>query len=115
MLLPALARPEEGGNLYKYANMAVPAVLESMLKAGAGRERVTAKIAGGSQMFRAVFTEGQATVGQKNIEAVKMVLEILKIPLIAEDTGGEHGRTMTADLHEGVVLLKILGKEIRTL
>lgn len=52
-------------------------------------------------------------IGARNVEAVKRILEQLNIPIIAEDTGGNKGRTMIVDSNTGVVTLKIAGVGIK--
>ena len=51
-------------------------------------------------------------IGRRNTEAVRNVLKKLGIPIIAEDTGGNKGRTMIVETSDGKVTLKIVGKNI---
>ncbi len=76
----------------KYANTAIRTLLRQMVERGATYTSVEAKIAGGSDMFEfESFGEG---IGKRNVEAAHEELEKLGVPLIAEDVGGAHGRTV---------------------
>lgn len=77
----------------KYADTGVYALLELLKQEGISPWRVKAKIAGGAQMFQ-LGPGDTMRIGPRNVEAVKHELERLSIPLIAEDTGGNNGRTI---------------------
>jgi Chemotaxis protein; stimulates methylation of MCP proteins len=49
-------------------------------------------------------------VGERNAEAVKVVLAEYSIRLIAEDTGGNYGRTVQIDLENGIYKIKTINK-----
>jgi len=84
----------KNGNEAKFADTAVPLLIQGMLKLGAEKSRLVAKIAGGAQMFSFYSANDIMKIGERNVEAVKMVLEKTKIRLIAEDVGGNYGRTI---------------------
>jgi chemotaxis protein CheD len=77
----------------KFADTALPDMVEKMRIMGANPAAMKAKIAGGAVMFQT--TNSKFNIGQRNIEAVKEALRKLRIPIIAEDTGLNYGRTMT--------------------
>ena len=77
----------------KFADTALPDMVERMRIMGANPAAMKAKIAGGAVMFQT--TNSKFNIGQRNIEAVKEALRKLRIPIIAEDTGLNYGRTMT--------------------
>ena len=89
----------------KFADTGIVELVKQMEKIGAMRSRMVAKIAGGATMFS--FQGGNSTmgqVGQRNVEATKAKLKELKIPILAEDTGANYGRTVifypeTGDFH----------------
>lgn len=89
----------------KFADTGIVELVREMEKLGAKRSRMVAKIAGGATMFS--FQNGKSAVGQvgqRNVEATKAALKELKIPIIAEDTGANYGRTVifypeTGDYH----------------
>ena len=76
----------------KFADTAVPRLLQELSSLGALPSNLQAKIAGGAQMFNIPGKDsGLLAVGARNIEATKKWLSHFNIPLVAEDTGGEHG------------------------
>ncbi|MBN1762561.1 MAG: chemotaxis protein CheD [Methanomicrobia archaeon] len=87
----------------KYADLAIPLLLNEMLKHDARKGRIVAKIAGGASMFAAMDT---LQIGKKNTEIVKKALKDEGIRLVAEDTGGTCGRTITLDTHTGDLSVK---------
>ena len=94
-------------NPAKFADTAIPLLVEEMVKLGARRNRLQAKIAGGSQLF---LLEGSTlAVGEKNINMVRSVLGSLRIPVVGEDLGGRVGRTMKLFVPDGKVLISTAG------
>ncbi len=93
----------------KFANTAIPLLIEYMEKAGARKTRIVAKIAGGAQMFN--FS--RFDVGKRNMIAVKDKLKEFKIPLKAEDCLGDKGRTILFNCDNGVLIVKKIGKDMK--
>lgn len=93
-------------NVAKFADTGIVELVRQLEKMGAARKRMVAKIAGGATMF-AFQGQGSTNVGQvgdRNVEATKAKLKELKIPIIAQDTGANYGRTVifypeTGDYH----------------
>ncbi|ADQ67603.1 chemoreceptor glutamine deamidase CheD [Halogeometricum borinquense DSM 11551] len=83
----------------KYADTAIRALLEAMVEKGAKRRRIRAKIAGGSTMFE--FSSADGSIGERNAVAAKETLAREDIDLVAEDVGGEHGRSLELDVSNG--------------
>ena len=92
----------------KFADTAIPLLLDKLQKNGALKAYMTAKIVGGAQMFATNNnqTSSVAQIGQRNVEAVKDTLRKLGIRIIAEDTGLNYGRSVFFDLATGVVKVK---------
>jgi len=102
VLLPNSEGREVGRLPGKYADVAVPRLIEAMCQFGASPNRIKAKLAGGARMFKT--NAGSAgDIGARNIEAVKSALRSMRIPVLADDLGGETGRKVTFDLLEGVL------------
>lgn len=88
VMLPSSDIAREGQlNIAKYADTALPELFERMLKLGAERRRLIAKMAGGAQMFAFAGSGDTMRIGPRNVESCKEMLVDLGIPLIAEDTG----------------------------
>ena len=96
----------EGRQKYKFADTAVPLLVQAMEQKGASRVRMRAKIAGGAQMFATVSSSPLSSIGERNVIAVKTALLRLHIPIIAEDTGKNYGRTQLLYAENGVMQIK---------
>lgn len=93
----------------KYADTAVPLLIEMMSRNGAAADRIRAAIIGGAQLFAFNGTGVRLEIGARNIEAVKAALQAERVPVAATDLGGSTGRSvhLTGD---GRVRVKVLGK-----
>ena len=97
----------------KFADTAVPALIDAMEKQGAVKSRIKAKIAGGAQMFSLPGMSADfLTVGAKNVSETKKRLALLRISLIASDTGGNKGRTIEFSTSNWMLKVKTLGKGV---
>ena len=92
MLPSSLASSEDTLNRMKYADTAIVDMVKRMSIFGARQDRITAKIAGGAQMFAA--NSAIYNIGERNTKAVVEILQGLAIPIIASDTGKNYGRTV---------------------
>ncbi|MBQ7192769.1 MAG: chemotaxis protein CheD [Synergistaceae bacterium] len=105
-----LASAEKVG---KFADTAVPYLIEEMLRKGATRPRIKAKLAGGAQMFSIPGASAEfLTVGAKNVTETKKRLARLGIAVISSDTGGNKGRTIEFSTSNWMLKVKTLGKGI---
>ena len=84
----------ESINVAKFADTGVIALVDMLKREGAQSFKLKAKIAGGAQMFQFTSDKDSMRIGPRNVEAVKAQLRKLSIPIIAEDTGGNSGRTI---------------------
>lgn len=75
---------------------------------------MVAKLAGGAQMFEVTRSEFM-NIGKRNVEAAKKILDELKIPIVAEDTGGNYGRTIIFYSEDGRLEIKTIGKGTKTI
>jgi chemotaxis protein CheD len=95
----------------KFADLAVPALVAQMQKAGAVTRRLEAVLAGGARMFEL----GEMDIGARNAVAVKAGLTRAGLRVRAADTGGNRGRTMRLTVGEFEVTVKEAGGEPVTL
>jgi len=102
-------------NRMKFADTAIVDLVQDLVHLGADRRRLTAKIAGGAQMFEIQPGSLVGTIGDRNIASVKNVLQNLKIPIIAEDCGSNYGRTVYFDLETGIMKVQSLSRNVREL
>ena len=70
--------------------------------------RPMANIVGGASMFASLLPSGGINMGERNVEATKRVLRLAEIPLVASDTGGDHGRSVYFHVSDGRVVVKSL-------
>ena len=77
---------------------------------GASRSRITAKIAGGAKMFEE-NGGSLGSIGQRNIESVRMVLRKEGIRLLKEDVGGGVARTLLFDVGSGLGCVRSYGRQ----
>ncbi len=111
VMLPDSTMVRQNQNKAKFADTGIDALLDQMAKAGAKTTALTAKIAGGAQMFNFSTNNEMLRVGQRNVEAVKKKLGELNIRILAEDTGENYGRTVEFYPENGEFLIKSVGKE----
>jgi chemotaxis protein CheD len=76
----------------KYADTAIPLLIEELIALGGVKRSFVAKIVGGASMFSNF--QGKLNIGERNIEAVRAHLGMHGIPIKAEDLGGKVGRTL---------------------
>ncbi len=95
-------------NAYKYADTGIRSTLREMELKGARRANITAKIAGGARMFE-ISGGSIGNIGQRNIESVRQILRMEKIPLLWEDVGGTIARTMEFDSATGTGTIRSYG------
>ncbi len=111
IMLPTM--PPSDSKREKYANTAIPMMVEKMKEAGAYCDHITAKITGGSAMFKLKQDSLMMQIGTKNIEETKNVLAMLRIPLLSEDVSGDYSRTIDFYMEDGVVKIKYHSKEFK--
>lgn len=115
IMLPDSTQSRATDNPAKFADTGLPLMLKDVVAQGAARPRLVAKMAGGAQMFAFAKTTDIMQVGSRNAEACKAMLKKLGIKLIAEDTGGTCGRTVTLDLETGKYIIKTMAKGERSI
>lgn len=79
-------------NPLRYADTGITELVKKMCESGSNVSDLTAKIAGGAQMF--ATSSKVFNIGDRNVKAVKTVLSDYNIPIIAEQTGENFGRTV---------------------
>jgi chemotaxis protein CheD len=105
VMLPSIENARSKDNLAKFADTGIPYLVECMVKEGAAKSAIKAKIAGGARMFSFSST-AQLNIGERNVTATKEILKKLRIPLVAEDTGENYGRTIILDTDNGQLIVK---------
>lgn len=95
----------------RFADTALPMLIRQMESMGANRSRLKAKIAGGATMF--ATASDKFNIGERNVAAVKKFLMANRIPIIAEDTGLDYGRTQLFYPATGVMEIRAAAKGVK--
>lgn len=110
IMLPDSTQARATDNTAKFADTALPVLMNQIVALGASKSRITAKIAGGSQMFSFAQATDVMRIGDRNVEAVREMLKSMSVRLIAEDVGGNYGRTVELMLDSGAFVIKTVNK-----
>lgn len=97
-------------NIAKYADTAIPQLIKDMEQAGASIRNMTAKMAGGAQMFSFLSGNDTMRIGPRNVEACRAMLKNAGIRIVAEDTGGNCGRTIEMDAETGILQIRTVNQ-----
>jgi chemotaxis protein CheD len=116
IMLPSSEIAREGQlNAAKYADTAIPEMISRMQALGGLLSRFEAKMAGGAQMFAFTGNSDTMRIGPRNVDSSKEMLNRYRIPLLAEDTGGNYGRTIEFDCETGILLLRSVQHGVKEL
>jgi chemotaxis protein CheD len=94
-------------NPRKFADLAIPEMLDELAGLGARRIRLEAVLVGGAAMF--AVSAASMEVGQRNEAAVREQLQGFRIPVVATATGGSKGRTIRVDVATAMVTVREAG------
>lgn len=115
IMLPDSTQMKGNQSVAKFADTGIDELLKRMLAAGASKPRLIAKIAGGARMFEVGGNSNIGNIGARNAEASKKKLKELGIPLKAEDTGLNYGRTVELFADNGEFHIKSVGKPVKVI
>jgi len=105
--------PESSGhsdhNRNKFADTGIKDLADKLVQAGARRTSLVAKIAGGAHMFSGTGTQDFLKIGERNVLVSISTLRELKLPIVGNDTGGKHGRTIELNNETGKLKIKTVG------
>jgi len=104
VLLPAPRQGHMHTKSATYVTTAIAGMVRELEKAGSQRDDLVAKLVGGSQMFSAAYEQTEA-VGTRNLAEALEVLAEYTIPVVAQETGGNCGRSLEFNLASGCVLI----------
>ena len=116
ILLPSAAMSRDTANPAKFPETIVPLMVREMRELGSlPGARIAAKIVGGASMFGQLVAGSGVNVGERNVAAVRDVLAAAGIPLLAEDTGSDYGRSVYFHLDDGRVEVRSLKRGDRVI
>lgn len=94
------------GSENKYADIAIPNMVKEMESMGCKKSNFRAVIVGGGNMFLNSPIPIEQGIGYRNQISVKKILSSLSIPIVAQDLGGNIGKTVYFHLEHGDVYVK---------
>jgi chemotaxis protein CheD len=99
----------------RYGMFAMESLINEMMKRGARREKLVAKIFGGAHVLNFRKTDGN--IPQSNINFVKSYLDFEEIPIVVSDLGGDAGRKIIFLPDEGgrVLVKKLMRSSDNTI
>lgn len=110
IMLPSSTEIRSSTNRPKFADTGIEDLVNAIVAKGGSRNRLVAKIAGGAQMFAFGGKSDMIRVGERNALASKKKLSEMKIPILAEDTGKDYGRTVVFYPSTGDFVIRAVGK-----
>lgn len=113
VLLPAMYEFTSAGKIRtKFADTGITDLVDAVIKSGAARQRLKAKMAGGATMFsiKGSPQNDVIAIGRRNVQSCRDTLKKLGIDLIAQDTGGTKGRTVIFCVETGEFTIRMIDK-----
>lgn len=99
----------------KFADIAVPVLLDEMFKEGASKADLIVKLAGGAQMIQSPGFNSVLDMGKRNLEATRKLLKERGIRIAAEDVCGTQGRTVWLSVATGEMMVRTAGQSFNPL
>lgn len=99
---------ENGLQSPKFGNISIPRLIEGMENIGCNRANMEAKIFGGGNVID--VSSHDLMVGRKNILIAKEILREYRIPITAQDVGGDKGRRILMRSDTAKIFLKYTQK-----
>jgi chemotaxis protein CheD len=115
IMLPESTKFSKVNNDMKFADLAIPILINKMKELGANERHLKAKIAGGASMFTFSDSKINMDIGDRNSKAVKEALKSYGISIESEDIGGNKGRTITFDTATGILYVKTVGEGMKSI
>lgn len=114
IMLPDSTSFKPPHKIEKFADLAISQMVKD-IKAQTNAVSLVAKIAGGASMFQLANAGNGKGIGERNIKAVTAALKALNIPIVAEHTGSNIGRTMVVELEDFKVTIRNASRDISVL
>ncbi len=105
-------RPDTGA---KYADRAIPKLIQAVREQGGLKSRLVIKIAGGAQMALSLANDPIFKIGEQNVAAILEAIDREGLKVRAEETGGNRGRTLRLNAASGETQVSVAGEPPRKL
>lgn len=109
-MLPDSTAMRHDKTVEKFVDSGLDELVKQMVRAGAHKGRLEAKLAGGAQMFAFQRNSDLTKVGDRNAAAARKKLKAMGIKLLSEDCGLNYGRTVIYYPETGIYVIKAVGK-----
>lgn len=100
----------EGSSDLRYVDTAVETLYKRLLEAGATPGHIWAKLVGGAKLFSFMSDGPEPDIGRENVERARRKLQELDLPVLAEDTGENYGRTVYFHLTDGSIDIETVNR-----
>jgi len=107
VMLPESTGTPDASSRHKFADLAVPALVDKMVALGTSATRLEAVLVGGARMF--AFGGSSLDIGARNEQATLAELGKRGIKVTAKATSGTKGRTIRVHVEGGRILCKEAG------
>jgi len=94
----------------KYGNIAIQKLIEKMISLGSSQKNLEAKIFGGGEIIET--QTNMFRIGERNIEIAINTLKENNIRITGQSVAGKLGRKIRFNTHTGIVLMKLIQKQI---
>lgn len=111
ILLPEPGRDREAPNPARFATTAIPLLVGEIGKIGGEATRMRARLVGGASMFSSLMVSGSRSMGERNVDAAREALGSLGVPILAEEVGGDHGRSVRFRAGEGRLVISSVHRD----
>jgi chemotaxis protein CheD len=98
----------------KYVDSGLAQMLQEMNAAGAGRERLIVRMAGGANMLTVSDLQKAFNIGERNITAATATFAALRLTCHAQAVGGNAGRTLRVYVVDGRMTVRVIGAKEQT-
>lgn len=112
VMLPTVTAFKNADNCGRFADVAIPFLIESMESIGADRRYMAAKLGGGANMFSVSGRGAAMDIGGENVRMARSILAEYHVRIAGEDVGGNMGRTMILDTDSGNTYIKTVSSGI---
>lgn len=106
IVLPYINNGKEDFSPAKYANTAIPYMVNELEKRGAEKDRLIIKIAGGAKILNCIPAGSALDIGEKNVIAVTEAFSKVNLRIHNQDVRGNIGRTMSLYIKDGKTIVK---------
>lgn len=113
VMLPSSREIQNQSNPAKFVDTAIAKLIDDVVRAGARKSNLKAKIAGGAQMFALKSDSQIMKIGTRNYEESVKALRSYNIPIVSMDCGGNYGRTIELKLATGELKIKAIDKAVK--